>query len=265
MNKLWENIMTEEEKSQKKGILELYTCVQTEGSKAGYPNILVRFTGCTHRCYFGEGGWCDSWYTSIHPEKAKYSINDVEQMIKDNPQIKHMMITGGSPTMYPEMVNEIINIAKQLRGMHITLETEGSHFIETNYKIDLISLSPKFSNSIPKLGAKTPQGKDVDQKMIDQHNKFRMNYDVIKKMINYHTDYHFKPVVDRNDPTIWYEIEEFINNTDTPNHKVWVMPAGDTFDKLQPNYAYVMEECIKRGFNFTGRAHIVAYNDLRGV
>jgi hypothetical protein len=25
-------------------------------------------------CYFGEGGWCDSWYTSIHPEKGTFSI-----------------------------------------------------------------------------------------------------------------------------------------------------------------------------------------------
>ena len=70
--------LSEEEKSKKKGILELYTCIQTEGSKAGYPNILVRFSGCTHRCYFGEGGFCDSWYTSWSPEKAIYSINDVE-------------------------------------------------------------------------------------------------------------------------------------------------------------------------------------------
>ena len=37
-----------------------------------YPTIVVRTSGCTHRCYFGEGGWCDSWYTSIHPEKGTY-------------------------------------------------------------------------------------------------------------------------------------------------------------------------------------------------
>ena len=54
-------------------ILELYTAVQSEGSRAGYPTIVVRTSGCTHRCYFGEGGWCDSWYTSIHPEKGKYT------------------------------------------------------------------------------------------------------------------------------------------------------------------------------------------------
>jgi len=55
-------------------VLEVYTAVQSEGSRQGYPTIVVRTTGCTHRCFFGEGGWCDSWYTSIHPEKGTYSF-----------------------------------------------------------------------------------------------------------------------------------------------------------------------------------------------
>ena len=37
-------------------ILELYRCIQSEGSRFGRPTIAVRTTGCTHRCYFGEGG-----------------------------------------------------------------------------------------------------------------------------------------------------------------------------------------------------------------
>jgi 7-carboxy-7-deazaguanine synthase len=41
-------------------INELYRCVQSEGSRFGRPTIAIRVTGCTHRCYFGEGGWCDS-------------------------------------------------------------------------------------------------------------------------------------------------------------------------------------------------------------
>jgi 7-carboxy-7-deazaguanine synthase len=49
--------------NKKLPIVELYTCVQSEGSRAGYPTVAIRTTGCTHRCYFGEGGWCDSWYT----------------------------------------------------------------------------------------------------------------------------------------------------------------------------------------------------------
>ena len=51
-------------------VLEVYYAVQSEGSRAGMPTVVVRTTGCTHRCWFGAGGWCDSWYTSIHPEKV---------------------------------------------------------------------------------------------------------------------------------------------------------------------------------------------------
>ena len=40
----------------------LYCSSKSEGSRAGYPTVVIRTTGCTHRCYFGEGGWCDSWY-----------------------------------------------------------------------------------------------------------------------------------------------------------------------------------------------------------
>ena len=61
-------------------VLEVYRCVQSEGSRIGMPTIAVRTTGCTHRCYFGEGGWCDSWYTSIHPEKGTYCFQDIIDM-----------------------------------------------------------------------------------------------------------------------------------------------------------------------------------------
>jgi 7-carboxy-7-deazaguanine synthase len=120
-------------------VLELYTAVQSEGSRQGFPTIVVRTSGCTHRCFFGEGGWCDSWYTSIHPEKGTYCFNDIIKMYDDNPHIKEMMLTGGSPTMHPALVNELTHFAHE-RGIFITIETEGSHFLETDYPIDLLSI-----------------------------------------------------------------------------------------------------------------------------
>ncbi len=62
-------------------IVEIYTAVQSEGSRAGYPTVVIRTTGCTHRCYFGEGGWCDSWYTSIHPEKGHFNFKDMDNQL----------------------------------------------------------------------------------------------------------------------------------------------------------------------------------------
>ena len=268
-------------------IVELYTAVQSEGSRAGYPTIVVRTTGCTHRCFFGEGGWCDSWYTSIHPEKGTFSFNDIIKMYDENPHISEMMLTGGSPTMHPALVNELTHFAHE-RNLFITIETEGSHFIPTDYPINLISLSPKFANSVPVLGIATPQGKVTDQKMIDQHNKFRMNYKAIAQMIAYHDSFHLKPVIDK-DLSIIPEYEEFMDRLAQELRTVpgvndiyfdymedneikkylkdntWMMPAGADRPALFETYPIVMNYCRDKGYKFTGREHIMAFGTERCV
>lgn len=268
-------------------IVELYTAVQSEGSRAGYPTIVIRTTGCTHRCFFGEGGWCDSWYTSIHPEKGTFSFNDIIKMYDENPHISEMMLTGGSPTMHPALVNELTHFAHE-RNLFITIETEGSHFIPTDYPIGLISLSPKFANSVPVLGVATPQGKVTDQKMIDQHNKFRMNYKAMAQMIAYHNSFHLKPVIDK-DLSIIPEYEEFMDRLAQELRTVqgvndiyfdymedseikqylkdntWMMPAGDDRPALFETYPIVMNYCRDKGYKFTGREHIMAFGTERCV
>jgi 7-carboxy-7-deazaguanine synthase len=266
-------------------VIELYRAVQSEGSKAGIPHIVLRTSGCTHRCWFGEGGWCDSWYTSIHPEKGKYTLNDIKKYFQDNIEINHLMFTGGSPTMHKELFNEIITIFKTTHGGSIgyigsgndnklinfgrgivTVETEGSHYIETDFPIDLISLSPKFSNSVPKLGIETPLGKLVDQKFIDQHNKFRLNKESIKKMLDYHLDYHFKPVCNPiEQPDVWEEIEEFRIEMEIPKSKTWIMPPGDDRDEIIRVLPMVINFCSENNYNFSGRDHIIAFQKERCV
>jgi len=244
-------------------VLEVYRCVQSEGSRFGRPTIAVRTTGCTHRCYFGEGGWCDSWYTSIHPEKGTFTFNDIIKIYDENPHVKEMMLTGGSPTMHPALVNEITYFAKE-RGILVTIETEGSHFLETDNPLDLISLSPKFSNSVPVVGVETPSGAIVDERMVKIHNRLRLNKDAIRKTIDYHKDYHFKPVWDGTTENL-KEIEDFRIEMDIPKHKTFVMPAGDTREELIKMYPMVFELCAEHGYNMTGRDHIIAYDTERGV
>ena len=76
--------------------------------------------------------------------------------------------------MHPNLVNELTHFAHE-RGIIITIETEGSHFLPTDYPIDLISLSPKFTNSVPVLGVLTPQGDVTDQ--------FGVDYSLIKELV----------------------------------------------------------------------------------
>ena len=244
-------------------ILEVYRCVQSEGSRFGRPTIAVRTTGCTHRCYFGEGGWCDSWYTSIHPEKGVFTFNDIISIYDKNPHINEMMLTGGSPTMHPALVNELTHFAND-RGILITIETEGSHFLETDYPIGLLSISPKFSNSIPVVGAITPNGSVTNEKMVKTHNRLRLNTEAIKTSINYHTDYHYKPVWDGTDEGL-AEIEAYRQELNVPKDKTFIMPAGDTRETLVEMYPLVFDMCAEKGYNMTGRDHIIAFDTKRGV
>jgi 7-carboxy-7-deazaguanine synthase len=244
-------------------VLEVYRCIQSEGSRFGRPTIAVRTTGCTHRCYFGDGGWCDSWYTSIHPEKGTFTFDDIIKIYDDNPHVKEMMLTGGSPTMHPALVNELTHFAHE-RNIIITIETEGSRFVETDYPIDLVSLSPKFSNSVPVIGAVTPGGQVVDEKMIRIHNMKRKNTEEIKKTLAYHKDYHYKPVWDGTQENL-EEIEAYRVELGIPKDKTYVMPAGDTRDTLVKMYPKVFELCAEHGYNMTGRDHIIAFNTERGV
>lgn len=244
-------------------IIELYSAIQSEGSRNGRPTIVVRTSGCSHRCWFGEGGWCDSWHTSIHAEKGKYEFEDVVKLYDKNPHIKEMMITGGSPTMWPALLEKLTQFASE-RGIITTIETEGSHFVKTTNKIDLISLSPKFSNSVPKIGIKTPLGDVVNENLIKKHNKFRLNYDAIQKMLDYHKDFHYKPVWN-GDENILNEIEDFRIKMNIPKDKTWMMPAGDNRERLIYMYPIVIEKCIELGYNFSGREHIIAYDTKREV
>ena len=244
-------------------VLEVYRCVQSEGSRIGRPTIAVRTTGCTHRCYFGEGGWCDSWYTSIHPEKGQFCFNDIIKIYDENPHVKEMMLTGGSPTMHPALVNELTHFAHE-RDIIITIETEGSHYIETDYPINVISLSPKFSNSVPVIGAVTPAGKVVDQRFIDTHNRKRQNTEAIKKMIAFHADYHFKPVWDGTEENL-KEIESYRVELNIPKNKTYIMPAGDNRETLIKMYPLVFNMCAEHGYNMTGRDHIIAFDTQRMV
>jgi 7-carboxy-7-deazaguanine synthase len=253
-----------EDYNKTRPIVELYTAVQSEGSRAGYPTVVIRTTGCTHRCWFGEGGWCDSWYTSIHPEKGHINFQDIINMYDANPHITEMMLTGGSPTMHPALVNELTHFAHE-RGIFITMETEGSHFLETDFPINLLSISPKFSNSVPKPGITTPGGDIVDEKMIKQHNKYRLNFDAMSKSIMYHSNYHLKPVWDGEDEDALAEILGLIKVLDVPQDKVWFMPAGDTREALLKSYPKVMDWVRDNGYRFTGRPHIIAFDTERCV
>lgn len=249
------------EYSKKRPICELYACLQSEGKLTGVPHLLIRTTGCPLRCMFADTDFCDSSYTSWAPEKGEFSYDDVIKLIKENPQIKHTMITGGSPTMHEQMLVDLCDILKSY-DHYITLETEGTKFIEAN--LDFVSLSPKMSNSTPRVGQLDPKGKIISQKVADSHDKKRCNHEAMKMLITHYPDYQLKPVISDPEDHVMSEVKELQKILNIPNNKVYLMPAGGTEEELQPKRAPLMEYAWKEGYNYTDRIHITAYGDKRG-
>jgi 7-carboxy-7-deazaguanine synthase len=114
------------------------------------------------------------------------------------------------------------------------------------------------------VGVATPQGTITDQKMVDQHNKLRMNLTTMHAMITEHSDYHFKPVWDGTEENL-NEIEEIRQFLEIPKDKTYIMPAGDNREELIKMYPLVFDMCAEKGYNMTGRDHIIAFDTKRGV
>src|ERR1700749_4862084 len=121
-------------------ISELFYSIQGEGKLLGVPSVFVRASGCNLRCT-----WCDTPYTSWSPEGAHQSIAQIVSQVQGF-GASHVVVPGGEPLIAPE----IVSLTNGLRdaGLHITVETAGT--VYEPVECDLMSISPKLSNSTPR-------------------------------------------------------------------------------------------------------------------
>src|SRR3954470_19796321 len=153
-------------------IAELFYSVQGEGALVGVPSVFVRTSGCNLRCE-----WCDTPYTSWRPEGTDWSLDRIVDEVRSHPA-RHVVVTGGEPMIAPE----IVALTGRLReaGLHITIETAGTVFHPV--ACDLMSISPKLSNS-------TPEGP-----FAAQHERLRIQPAILAQLISRY-DYQLKFVI----------------------------------------------------------------------
>jgi len=245
-----------------KAINELYTCIQAEGKFTGVPHILIRMSGCPMRCAFGNS-LCDTPYSSWVPEKGEITEEDIYAIYTSNPHIAYTMISGGEPFFNEEVLHHLINIAKKFNH-YVTIETAGIKYVETN--ADFISLSPKLQSSVPNLKDYTIEGKvvNVSEAMIYRHETLRRNYDEMSDLIHFHPNYQIKPVISNIEKDM-EEVRQLLFYIDADPKKVYLMPAGTTNEELQQIRPSLIEFCVREGYNYTDRIHVVAYGTKRGV
>jgi 7-carboxy-7-deazaguanine synthase len=222
-------------------IAEIFYSVQGEGSLVGVPSIFVRTSGCNLRC-----SWCDTPYTSWTPEGEDLSIGEILDRAGEFPAAKHVVLTGGEPMIAPAIVE--LSQRFRERAMHITVETAGTVFAPV--ACDLMSISPKLSNS-------TPEGV-----FKQQHERLRLQPEVLRRLMN-SCDYQLKFVIAQERDV--EEVHALLAQLVAPAHKVILMPEGIAADTLNRRGVWLAEICKQYGFRFSPRLHVDLYGNKRGV
>jgi 7-carboxy-7-deazaguanine synthase len=233
-------------------ISETFTSVQGEGKLAGVPSWFVRFSGCNLRC-----SWCDTPYASWNAESKQRGMQDLidEAARAKAANVSHAVITGGEPMMFAQ-ADELAAALRDL-GMHITIETAGTLWREI--ACDLMSMSPKLSNSTPQ--ANDPRDKDGVWQF--RHETRRINLDALQKLIDAYPARQLKFVV--SDSQQLGEIETLLGSLRGWNRDdVLLMPEGITVEVLAKRH-WIVDECVKRGWRYCPRLHIELFGNVRGT
>jgi 7-carboxy-7-deazaguanine synthase len=222
-------------------IAEIFYSIQGEGGLLGVPSVFVRTSGCNLRC-----SWCDTPYTSWHPEGTEMSLDEIVGQVAAYPAARHVVLTGGEPMIAPGIA-DLSNVLRE-RGFHITIETAGTVFHEA--ACDLMSISPKLSNS-------TPEGP-----FRKQHDRLRMQPAILRRLMAV-CDYQLKFVIAQ--PTDIDEMRVLLAELQAPAGKVVLMPEGIDADTLNTRGVWLAEVCREFGYRFSPRLHVLLWGNKRGI
>ncbi|MBS1723614.1 MAG: 7-carboxy-7-deazaguanine synthase QueE [Armatimonadetes bacterium] len=230
--------------SNKLRITETFTSIQGEGIWAGTPSHFIRVSGCNLRCR-----WCDTPYASWSPEGP---IVDLSELIEGavTSGVAHVVVTGGEPMLFPPVVD--LCAALKEAGKTVTIETAGTVFQEL--ACDLMSISPKLSNS-------TPDGEWRPRHELTRHDleplrRLVAAYDVQLKFV-------IEPESGEHDIK---EIEQILAELPhVPANRILLMPEGTDTETLRHRMPLVTELAEQKGWGTSPRLHIEMFGNKRGT
>ena len=226
-------------------ISEIFYSIQGEGCLSGVPSLFIRTSGCNLRCV-----WCDTPYTSWNPEGKEMTVEEILHAIESYP-LDHVVLTGGEPLLSHEI--EELSVTLKTAGAHVTIETAATIFKPVS--CDLVSMSPKLSNSTP--------WQKQHGRFAAMHDQHRLNYNVVQQFIDSY-DYQLKFVVDREqDFAEVRQIVDALKNVDTS--RVLIMAQARNRRQLHQKSRWIVELCKKFGYGYSPRLHIELYGNRRGV
>lgn len=232
------------ERDDRLRIAETFHSIQGEGGLVGVPSFFIRTTGCNLRCE-----WCDTPYTSWHPEGEWRTIDELVAAVPA--QARHVVITGGEPLLWSNLPH--LTAALRAGGRHVTIETAGTVF--QALECDLMSVSPKLANSDP--------GPDRPAAVRADHAARRLDSGVLRQLLERYVC-QLKFVV--AEPGDLEEVEALLADLPAiPPESVLLMPLGVEAAEVRRRGRWLAELCKARGYRYTPRLHIDLYGDIRGT
>jgi len=225
-------------------IAEIYRSIQGEGRLTGQDSVFVRTSGCNLRCWF-----CDTPYASWEPEGEDRGVAEIVEAVLAL-ETPHVVLTGGEPMLFAEMIPLCDRLHQE--GRHLTIETAGTLHLPLH--CDLMSISPKLSNSTPS-HLQSP-------KWHLRHERARRAIDVVRRLIAAHP-HQLKFVVD--EPEDCEEVLEYLDELPIRPEDVHLMPQGIEPVGLARIGDWLEPWCRSHGFRFCPRKQIEWYGARRGT
>jgi 7-carboxy-7-deazaguanine synthase len=226
-------------------IAEIYPSVQGEGLLTGTASTFVRASGCNLRCRF-----CDSPFTSWTPEGADLAVDEILARVARLGNT-HVVLTGGEPMLFAELIP--LTAGLRAAGRHITIETAGTLYLPV--ECDLMSISPKLSNSTP-TAAQAPRWPA-------RHDRTRHAPDVVRRLIAEYP-YQVKFVVDSRADCV--EVEEYLSEVaEIERSRAMLMPQGTDAETLDRQAEWLEPYCHEHDLRYCPRRHIEWFGFVRGT
>lgn len=220
---------------------------------AGTPSFFVRLSGCNLRC-----AWCDTPYASWRPDGDSRAMDTVVEEARAS-GVRHAVLTGGEPVMFPGLTE----LSGRLGAfMHVTIETAGTVIPEGGVKCDLMSISPKLSNSTPINDPRDPGGV-----WAARHEERRINIPVLERLLDTFPSpaHQLKFVVSRDVERDLAEIHALLARLrGWRADDVLLMPEGVVLPGVE-HKAAVVRACLAHGFRYCARLHIELFGNKRGT
>lgn len=217
---------------KKIAINEIFHSIQGEGPYAGRPSIFIRFHGCQLRC-----PWCDTGKAlNPHDPHAEMTAQKILEEISVW-KCKHVVITGGDPSF-------------QLEGLDILSE----QLVDNGYTLEMETSGIKI---IPTFICKRFEQINIGLKLPNVAQQFRMNYYRAAAEHFQHMDNAIFKIVITCKDDVEFLRENLLNSGLIQRDKIFLMPLGDTVDQQNENANYVIDLCIREGFRFSPRLHIM--------